>query len=100
MPLDRESILMALSANRKMLDHYGVRNIRLFGSFARSEEAPGSDVDLLVEFEPTAQIGLFEFIRLKNALGEILSCKVDLVTPNALHKGMKDEILKEAIRAA
>jgi len=41
-----------------------------------------------------------EFIRLKNELSELLACKVDLATPNALHKAMKDEILKEAIRAA
>lgn len=98
--MDRESILKALSDHRHVLQKYGVKSIRLFGSFARGDAGPGSDVDLLVEFEPTAHVGLFEFVRLKNELSELLACKVDLATPNALHKGMKDEIMKEAIRAA
>jgi len=98
--MDRESILNTLSDHRYVLQKYGVKSIRLFGSFARGDAAPGSDVDLLVEFEPTAHVGLFEFIRLKNELSELLACKVDLATPNALHKAMKDEIMKEAIRAA
>ena len=98
--MDRESILRVLSAHRSVLDRYGVKSIRLFGSFARGDAAPGSDVDLLVEFEATAHVGLFEFIRLKNELSELLACEVDLATPNALHKAMKDEILREAIRAA
>jgi predicted nucleotidyltransferase len=57
-------------------------------------------VDLLVEFEPHAHVGLFEFIRLKNELSDLLACEVDLATPNALHKAMRDDILREAIRAA
>ena len=98
--MDRESIIRVLSAHRNVLNRYGVQSIRLFGSFARGDAAPGSDVDLLVEFEPSAHVGLFEFIRLKNELSELLDCEVDLATPNALHKAMKDAILKEAIRAA
>lgn len=98
--MDRESILNTLSDHRHVLQKYGVKSTRLFGSFARGEGSPGSDVDLLVEFEPTSHVGLFEFIRLRNELSEILGCKVDLATPNALHKAMKNEILKEAIRAA
>jgi predicted nucleotidyltransferase len=98
--MDRESILRTLSEHRTVLNNYGVRSIRLFGSFARGEGSPGSDVDLLVEFEPAAHVGLFEFIRLKNELSELLGCTVDLATPGALHKAMKDDILKEAIHAA
>jgi uncharacterized protein len=98
--MDRESILKTLSDNRHILRKYGIKHIRLFGSFARGDAAPGSDVDLLVEFEPAAHVGLFEFIRLNNELSDLLACKVDLATPNALHKAMKDEILEEAILAA
>ena len=87
--MDRESILKALSNQRQALKKYGVKNVHLFGSFARGEAEPGSDVDLLLEFEPSAHVGLFEFIRLKNELSELLDCEVDLATPNALHKAMK-----------
>jgi hypothetical protein len=98
--MDRETVLKILSQHRQYLRGYGVKDIRLFGSMARGEARAGSDVDLLVEFEPSAHIGMFEFSRLRRMLSELLGCKVDLATPDALHKGMKDDILGEAIRAA
>ena len=98
--MDRESVLMKLSQHRRVVEGYGVKDIRLFGSVARGEAGVGSDVDLLVEFEPTAHIGMFEFSRLRRELSQLLGCDVDLVTSDAPHKGMKENILKEAIRAA
>jgi hypothetical protein len=98
--MDRESVLMKLSQHRRLLRGYGVKDIRLFGSVARGEAGAGSDVDLLVEFEPSAHIGMFEFSRLRRELSQLLGCDVDLATPDALHKGMKEDILREAIRAA
>jgi predicted nucleotidyltransferase len=98
--MDRESIFMILSKNRRLLRDYGVKSIYLFGSVARGEAASASDVDLLVEFEPSAHIGLFEFSRLRRELSLLLGCDVDLATPDALHKRIKKDILREAIRAA
>ena len=98
--MDRESILMILSKNRRFLRDCGVKRIFLFGSFARGEAASASDVDLLVEFEPSAHIGMFEFSRLRRELSLLLGCDVDLATPDALHKRIKKDILREAIRAA
>ena len=98
--MDREDVLKKLSSHRRLLEGYGVKDIRLFGSVARGEAGIGSDVDLLVEFEPTAHIGMFEFSRLRRELSQLLGRNVDLVTPDALHKGMKADILREAIRAA
>jgi uncharacterized protein len=54
-----------------------------------------SDVDILVEFNRL--VGLFEFVRLKMLLEELLNRKVDLVTPDALHPALRDRILSEAI---
>jgi len=98
--MDRESVLMILSKSRRMLTDFGVKEIHLFGSVARGEAGSGSDVDLLVEFEPSAHIGMFEFSRLRRELSLLLGCDVDLATPGALHKRMKEDILREAIRAA
>jgi predicted nucleotidyltransferase len=98
--VDKESVLKKLTQQRHFLKSYQVKAISLFGSVARGDEASGSDVDLLVEFEPTAQIGMFEFIRLRRELSQILRCDVDLATPGSLHKSMKKDILREAIRAA
>ena len=98
--MDREGVLMKLSLHRQVLQAYGVKEIRLFGSVARGQAGIESDVDLLVEFEPSAHIGMFEFSRLRHELSQLLGCKVDLATPGALHKEMKEEILREAIHAA
>ena len=98
--MDRESVLKKISESRKLLKAYGIKDIRLFGSLARGESRAESDVDLLVEFDQSAHIGMFEFARLRRELSELLGCEVDLATPDALHKDMKEDILKEAIRAA
>ena len=79
---------------------FSVRNLYLFGSHAREEAQEQSDVDILVEFEPEAEVGLFEFARLRRRLSELLGMEVDLVTPDAIHPEMRSEILREAIHAS
>ena len=89
-----------LQENKDVLSDYSVKALYLFGSVVRSEDNPGSDVDILVEFEPEVRVGLFGLVRLQRRLSGILGRPVDLVTPDALHKVMKERILKEAVRAA
>ena len=96
--MDSETVLVRIREHHDTLKRLGVKSLALFGSAARGEAGPESDVDLLVEFsEP---VGLFEFVRVKRALEKILQCDVDLVTPDALRESMKAEILAEAIRVA
>jgi predicted nucleotidyltransferase len=71
-----------------------VRKLSLFGSVLRDDFNPHSDIDILVEFEPTAQIDLFEFSGMRLELMELLDRPVDLVTPTALKPLIKDDILK------
>ena len=56
----------------------------LFGSYARGEETPESDVDLLVEFDHSSPIGLFAYARMWRELEERLGCQVDLVEDGTL----------------
>ncbi|OHE57808.1 MAG: nucleotidyltransferase [Thermodesulfovibrio sp. RBG_19FT_COMBO_42_12] len=97
--MKKEQITALLKKNRASLKDFHVKTIYLFGSVVRGEEKELSDVDLLVEFEPSAHIGLFEFARLQRVLSGMLGCKVDLVTPEALHKAIKSRILEEAVYA-
>jgi uncharacterized protein len=98
--MEAEEIRTILSQNRLRLSDYHVKALYLFGSVVRGEAGPESDLDILVEFEPTAHIGLFEFSRLQRMLSEILGRPVDLTTPDALHKALRDQILSEVVRAA
>lgn len=86
--------------NREILEDYHIKSIYLFGSIVRGEDEPGSDIDILVEFQPDARIGLFGLARLQRRLSEILDRPVDLTTRDALHKALRDKIIKEAVRAA
>jgi predicted nucleotidyltransferase len=98
--MKKEEVLRILAANREKLKGFSVKSLSLFGSVARDEATDASDVDLLVEFEEGAKIGLFAFFGVRQFLEDILGCKVDLVMTDALRKEFKDQVLKEAIHAA
>ncbi len=70
----------------------------IFGSVARGEAGPDSDVDLLVEF--SRPVGLFHFIGVKEYLEQLLGRPVDLVTRDAIKRQFRDAILAEAVDAA
>jgi predicted nucleotidyltransferase len=72
-----------------------IKKLSLFGSVLREDFGPDSDVDVLVEFEPGHTPGL-KFITMQDELSEMLGRKVDLVTPNFLHRLIRDEVLGEA----
>ena len=98
--MDRAKIIESLHYNRELLTRFHVRSLSIFGSVVRGEARSGSDIDLLVEFEQDAPIGLFEFVRLKQELSALLGMKVDLGMPDALHPALKENILKEAVHVS
>ena len=75
---------------------YQVRELAVFGSAARGEMRPDSDVDLLVEFLPGAEIGLLEHAGLMLDLSQLLGRRVDLVSKRGLKALIRDSILREA----
>jgi uncharacterized protein len=71
----------------------GTRKVALFGSFARGEAGPNSDVDLIVEFlHPT---GFLALVKLERELSEVLGRKVDLLTEQAISPHLRERILNE-----
>ncbi len=95
--MTREEVQRRLSDQRAELAELGVRSLAIFGSVARGEAAPGSDVDLLVAFDRA--IGLFHFFRVQRRLEQILGCRVDLAMRDAVKPQLRDRILGEAVRA-
>ena len=96
--MDCSTVIRRLREHGTVVHDMGIASLFIFGSVARGEASDESDVDLLVEF--TEQPGLFEFVRVRRRLSEILGCQVDLVTRDALREEMKDEVLREAVHAA
>ena len=96
--MNLKTVSALLKRHQADLRQRGVKSLAVFGSLARGEATPSSDIDVLVEFD--RPVGLFEFIRLKLYLEELTGRRVDLVTPDALRPAMRDEILSEAIHVA
>ncbi len=93
----RQEALNVLRKHRDELRQFGVRSIAVFGSVVREEARPDSDIDILVEFD--LPIGLLTFFRLQHHLEDLLGRRVDLATPAALKRQLRDQILKEAVYA-
>ena len=92
----REEILNTLRALKPELAiRYKVKEVGLFGSFVREDQAEGSDVDILVEFD--SPIGFFKFLELEEFLGERLGRKVDLVSKKGLKPRIGRRILQEVV---
>ncbi|MFO1534074.1 MAG: nucleotidyltransferase family protein [Thermoplasmatota archaeon] len=72
-----------------------LQGIRVFGSVARGEARPGSDVDLLVE--PQGRCSLFDLIEFEDEAAALLGVKVDAHTFGDLHWTVKDRVLSEAV---
>jgi hypothetical protein len=94
----RADVLQIIAEHAGELRELGVRSLSLFGSVARDEAAPGSDVDLLVDFDPP--VGYFHHFEVQYRLEAFLGCKVDLVTQGGLRPELRQRILSEAVRAA
>lgn len=72
----------------------GAKKIAIFGSYARGEERPESDIDVLVEFSETK--GLLTLVRIERELSEFLGVKVDLLTEESISPYLIEGIKKEA----
>jgi len=73
-----------------------ITRMSLFGSALRDELKPGSDIDILVEFDKNHMPGLFDISRMEIELTEAIGYKVDLRTPEDLSKYFREEVVKSA----
>lgn len=89
---------LQVDANRlaDLCRQYGVRELSIFGSAARGKMRPDSDIDLLVEFLPNANVGLIEHASLMLDLERLLGKKVDLVSKNGLKPRIRSSVLADA----
>jgi predicted nucleotidyltransferase len=93
----REEALQRLARHRDELMAMGVGSLALFGSVARDEAGPDSDIDVLIELG--RPLDLFDLGRIQVRLEEILGQRVDLVMPDTLRPRLRAIVLAEAVRA-
>jgi predicted nucleotidyltransferase len=93
-----EQLKRRLSERKKELSkNYGIRQIGIFGSYARGEQTESSDLDVLVDLDENSKISLLDFVHAENELTDFLGIKVDLVMKDSLKPGIGIRILKEVV---
>ena len=92
--MHRAEAIAVLQSHRAELQRLGVEHLYLFGSTARDEATPASDVDLFFD-HPEGSLSLFGLMDIKDATARILGCKADIMTRRSLHP-----ILRQAIEAS
>ena len=96
---DLHAVLGTLKAHEAQLRLRGVRHVAVFGSVARGQALPTSDLDVLVDLDPDSPIGVFEYARLKLYLNELFEGALDVVNRRKLKPLLQDAILREAVDA-
>jgi len=96
--MNRDEALGRLRSHHGDINRFGVKSLGLFGSVARNEAGPDSDLDLIVEFDSPATYD--RYIGLKMLLEDVLGCRVDLVTSRAIKPRMRPSVERDTVRVA
>lgn len=93
--MNRDQIISRLRENEAALRARGVLHAALFGSRARGDQQPGSDTDILIEFDPMARITVFDYAGLKRYIAALFEGPVDVVN----REGLKPHLKRAAVDA-
>lgn len=95
--MDRKAAIDLIARHVGEIRALGVEHLYLFGSTARGEAGPASDVDIFIDYDDP-QFSLVELARLKRFLSELLGAEADVTTRASLHPALKHAILRDAER--
>ena len=96
--MQREEAIARLKAAEPDIRARGVRSLYLFGSVARDEAEASSDIDVFVDPDPAVRFGFDEFMGVYELLQDRLGGKIDYTTRDGLHRRLRPDIEKTAIR--
>lgn len=97
--MKRDQIIATLKAAETELRKSGIRHAALFGSIARGEERPDSDIDILVEFEPGQEGSIYDYVRLKEYVAGLFEGPVDVIDRDALKPDLRAPAARETVYA-
>jgi uncharacterized protein len=97
--MNRGEILTKLRENETALRVRGVSHAALFGSRARGDDQPDSDIDIMIEVDPAARIGVYEYVALKGYIAELFDGPVDVVSRDGLKPYVRPAATADAIYA-
>ena len=97
--MDAAAIIATLREHQPALAAMGIRHAGVFGSVARGEAGPGSDIDILVEFEPGAVPDIFTYVGYQERVAGLFPGKVDVVHEGGLRPAMRDRVRRDLVHA-
>lgn len=97
MDMDKQEIKNRLQDAVKTAPHHSdIKTLAIFGSYVRGTATEESDIDILIDFNPDAPIGFFALSDIKNHFESFLQKTVDLLTPQAISKYFRQDVLSQA----
>jgi predicted nucleotidyltransferase len=97
--MNREHVIATLRTHAPELRNRGVRHVALFGSLARGEAKPSSDIDILIELEPEARIGLYGYVAITHYLADLFPVPVDVSNRSTLKPHVRPSAERDAVYA-
>ncbi|RTM13919.1 MAG: DNA polymerase III subunit beta [Bradyrhizobiaceae bacterium] len=97
--MDRPDPITILRQSERALRERGVLHAALFGSVARGDNHPGSDIDIMVEIDPDARITVFDYVELKEYISNLFDGPVDVVNRDGLKSYVAPAATADAVYA-
>ena len=95
--MTRDEAIAALRAQESQLRKRGLTHVALFGSTARNEAGPGSDIDLLIDYDHSSEFSLFDLMDVVDHLKQVLGQPVEVALERKLRPRMRARVLRDAI---
>lgn len=97
--MDAQAIIARLRDSEAALRARGVAHAALFGSRARGDDRPGSDIDIMIEIDPEARRGVWDYIGVKDYIAGLFSGPVDVVNRDGLKAHLRPAAVADAVHA-
>jgi uncharacterized protein len=92
-------VIRLLRSNRAELEKIGIRHAEIFGSVARGEDLPDSDVDILVDLDPAIVRDLFAYSRVQRTLQDLVGRRVDIARRGRTRPELDADLIRDAVHA-
>jgi predicted nucleotidyltransferase len=97
--MDKQDVLERLRENESALRELGVTHAALFGSVARGEQRPDSDVDIMLEIAPEARVGVYEYVGIVQFIEDLFPARVDVSNRASLKRYVRPNAERDAVYA-